>query len=300
MKEVSAIRNPKLQKIIQSIESLPTIPEAALKISRLADNENTTVQEIVSVINEDPAIASQLLKVANSPFYGFLGEVSNIDHAVALLGFREIKSVALASAILSNHFSGSRVVDKQLKQLWKHSTLTGFVARLLGDQLGDPDIASLFLAGLIHDLGSIIIIRYMQEEYKILLAQIDSNGGDVSALEKKILGASHSEIGALALKKWKFPPKLISSTLYHHQPWRDQGFTSLSTMIHYADALVRMLGVVPYAGERALHIRGFLNSRGAILVNKLGFDISVEIIERLMLRISTHSESTDGGAGMLG
>jgi len=300
MKAVSATRNPKLQKIIRSIESLPTIPEAALKISRMADNEDTTVQEIVRVINEDPAIASQLLKVANSPFYGFLGEVSSIDHAVALLGFGEIKNVALASAISSNHFSGSKAVDKQLKQLWRHSILAGFVARLLGDQLGDPDIGSLFLIGLIHDLGSIIIIRYMQEEYKALSAQINSNGIDVPTLEKKILGASHSEIGALALKKWKFPPKLISATLYHHQPWRDQGFATTSTMIHYADALVRMLGIVPYTGESELHIRGFLKSRGAILVNKLGFDISAKSIERLMLRISAHAGSTGGGAGMLG
>ncbi len=287
-----SVKSPKLRKILESIDSLPALPESAMRIYGIARKENATVTELVAHIDRDPAISAHLLKIANSPFYGFLGGVSSIDHAVALLGLKEIRNIAFASAVSNQFLHSDPETKAHLKTLWDHSMLTGFVARLLGDEFGETDIASLFLLGLVHDIGSIVLIRFFKEDFGLLLDQIKYEKTEITILEKKVMGITHSEIGALVLKNWKLPARVIFPVLHHHSPWKDRNYPLISVILHFADALARMAGVFLYSAEEELEISEFLNSDGAKMIVKSGYDLSEKNIELLLQRIKSHAEST--------
>lgn len=285
--------NPRLRRIIESIDSLPTLPDTATRIIELADRENYHVSEIVTIIEKDPSVATRVLKVANSPFYGFLGRISSIDHAVALLGVNELKNIVLASALSIYFGNGKSPGNISLPALWKHSVITAFVSRMLGEEFNEADVASLFLIGLIHDIGYVIISKYLPDEYSRLMEVAREEDSDMYSLEKKIIGATHCEIGAMVLKSWRFPPKVVLSVLFHHEPWRDNGYPLISTITCFADTLTRILGYSPNALEKKYELDKFLSSPAAMMVAKSGFTPSSGVIERMLRRID-HNISSSG------
>jgi HD-like signal output (HDOD) protein len=284
--------NPKLRKILGTITSLPTLPESAMRIYDLASKDNVTVTEIIPLIDKDPSISAQLLKIANSPFYGFLGGVSSIDHAVALLGLKEVSNVAFASAVSNQFLHGDQVTKKHLKALWEHSMLTGFVARLLGEEFGETDVATLFLLGLVHDIGSIVLIRFFFEEFQLILEQTKYEKSEITIQEKKVMGITHCEIGALVLKNWRLPARVIFPVLHHHYPWKDKNYPLTSVIIYFADLLVRMSGVYLYSLEEEFEIDRFLNSNGAKMIMESGYELTEINIKRLLQRITSYADST--------
>jgi len=285
--------NPRLKRIIDSIDSLPTLPDTAVRLIDLANRDNYQVSDIITIIERDPAIATRVLKVANSPFYGFLGKISSIDHAVTLLGMNELKNIVLASALSIYFGNGKQLGHSSLNNLWKHSVVTAFVARMLGEDLGDHDIASLFLIGLIHDIGFVIMSRYFKEEFSELMEIAGEKDVELYTLEKKIVGASHCEIGALILKNWKLPHKVVLAVLFHHEPWKDTSYPLVSTIIYFADILARIIGFPPNTLERKFEIDSFIDSPGAAMVSKAGFNPSHESIDRLLRRIGQHIGSSN-------
>lgn len=284
--------NPRLKNIIESLDSLPALPSTAVRIIDVSNKESYHLSEIVSIIENDPAVATRVLRVANSPFYGFLGRVASIDHAVALLGISELKNIVLASALSIYFGNGKQEGSGSFQNLWEHSVLTAFVARMLGEEFYEPDVSSLFLVGLIHDIGYAIVRKKLPEEYERLMTQAKDRQVETRSLEKEIVGASHSEIGALALKNWRLPARVVIPVLYHHAPWKDSNYPLVSTIIHFADTLSRILGYYPNEVEGSYGVEAFLNSPGAAMVTKAGYILSDQTMSRLLRRIDQHLAST--------
>ncbi|MCX8043520.1 MAG: HDOD domain-containing protein [Desulfobacterota bacterium] len=276
-------RETKIDKIVQTIEQIPTLPVISTQILNLFRNENITIRQIQDLIERDPPLAAKILKIVNSSFYGLLNKVSTIEHAIIILGTNEVRSVALGFALQnhfkthSNHFEPAR--------FWKHSIICSQIAKYLAKYFNVFDDGTYFLAGLIHDLGKLVIDQYFPEEFKAIVAHITENRCSFSKAEKEVLGVTHYQIGAKLLRQWNFPEKVIMQIFYHHAPWHDKNFTTESTILYLANVLTKISGFTCSSEEPPVSGKDIVKPSLFEFMNKTGLDIDQESYKNLLLLI---------------
>jgi len=229
--------NPVVQKAIQEISQIATLPEVTLKIIKLVEDPNSTAQDLNKVITNDPALGARILKVVNSAFYGLPGQIGSINRAIVLLGLNAVKNIAIAAS-LSKLFRGGQICPSfNAKDLWMHSIAVGTATRLLAEKagLGLPDEA--FLAGLIHDLGIMVEIQACKSKFVEAVQLMDATPGmTMKQAETQVLGAHHEEFGAALCKAWKFPASFAYVTGFHHRPLEvAPQQRTLTSLVHIAD-----------------------------------------------------------------
>jgi len=271
--------------IVNTVNSLPTLPDTAIRLIELAKNENYSVAEVEGVVKSDPALAARVLKVANSPFYGFLGRISSIEHATSLLGINELKNIFVASAMANYFAEGSQRGYLLMKRLRDHSVKTGLVARMIGEKFNESDVSEFFLTGLIHDIGMVVFAKHAKEHYFDIVADESMETEEIIRLEKETFGANHSEAGALALENWRLPFSIVYPVLYHHEPWVDTNYPLFSMITHLADFLSHLTGEDPKSERQQMRIERFLGTRGAMMISDSGFDLTFDSIVDLRGKI---------------
>jgi HD-like signal output (HDOD) protein len=191
---------------LASVGEIATLPEVALRIMEVAEESNANPADLADLIRHDPALASKLLAVANSAFYGQPGQVSTIDRAIILLGFSEIKNLAVAVS-LAPVFEGPRYPGLfDLSSLWTHSISVAVAARKLARVSGGPLTPDeMFVAGLIHDIGLIIERKAFSRELAEVCVQYSAGEAAFTDLEREIIGATHQDFGLAIAMKWRLP-----------------------------------------------------------------------------------------------
>lgn len=273
-----------LDKIIKKIESLPTLPIISQKIIELVGNENTTFKDLVLVIEKDQSLTLKLLKVANSSFYSFLSKVTSLESALVKLGFNEVKSIVLGISVY-RFFSDMNGDGFDRKRFWEHAIICSQIAKYLNLHFRLPNDDSLFLSGLIHDMGKIVIDEYLHDEFVQIVETISTARTTFSKAEKKILGTTHYQISAKLLKQWKFPKKVIFQVLYHHAPWYAKDFETNSIIIYLSNILTKMAGYPSHPAERMLTPEEFIKSAEMEYINKCGFELDHETLRNLIHNI---------------
>ncbi|MFW6115189.1 MAG: HDOD domain-containing protein, partial [Thermodesulfobacteriota bacterium] len=281
------------ERLIQQIEELPSLPIISYKILDLVANKTTSFKELSKIIERDQAIAVKILKIANSSFYGFLGRVSSLEHALVLLGTKEVQSIVLGFSVYQ-FFSLDKTNSFDRTQIWKHAILCSQIAKYLGIYFRLPDEGSLFLSGLIHDIGKVVIDQYFHEEFLQIIDHISSNHTTFSSAEKKILGVTHYQIGATLLKQWNFPHKVIMPILYHHAPWYDKDYEVNSIILYLANILTKLSGYPCHQQETLLNLTEFAHSPEVNYINKSGFELDYAILSKLIGHIKEIVESESG------
>jgi putative nucleotidyltransferase with HDIG domain len=271
----------KREILIKGIEDLPTLPIVSKRIMEIAQDENASYHDLVEIVKQDQALSTQIMKVANSSFYGFLSRVSSLEHALVLLGSQEVISLVLGVSVYKffSH-NGDRAVD--LSRFWKHSIICSQVARFLATHFKLNEDDSLFLIGLIHDIGKIVMDQYFHEEFLKIVEYVSKHRTTFSKAEKEILGTTHYQIGATVLKQWKFPKKVIMPIFYHHAPWYDMDNGTNSIIMYLANLLTKMAGFSCLSDEKKIEIDSFVNSPGLRFVRKSGFDLDKRALEQLV------------------
>ena len=214
-----------LDSIMDTVEQIPTLPIVSQQIMGLLGDEDVAIKKLVNLIEKDQALAVKILKVANSAFYGTLGKVSTIDHALVILGLKEVKAILLAFSV-HNFFSADGDDDFDRGDFWKHAIICSHVAKYLARHFNIVDSETVFLSGLIHDMGKVVFDKYLHEEFMEVLQYVSSNNESFSQGEKEILGVTHYQVGAKLLQKWNFPQEVIMNVFYHHAPWHDSNYLS--------------------------------------------------------------------------
>ncbi len=270
------------EQILARIKQIPTFPENIQAIVTAIDSADSSATEIAEFIGQDPAIASNLLRLANSVFYGFLGRVTTIREAVVLIGLREVKNLVLATAVLRS-FSPSSSAGFDRKALWRHSVTTSFLTKMLAREafLVDQE-GAIMVGGLLHDVGKIVIDQYFTEEFTQVLRIVDNDGLTFSQAEKQILGYTHYQIGATLLKRWNFPPELSFPVFYHHAPWLDARFTAYSATVYMANVMAKELGYAAYDREQKREISLYGNAMHREFFEKLGFPSTKQEIDTFL------------------
>jgi len=203
---------------LAKIGDIATLPEITAKIISVVDDPKSTARDLHNIIKTDPALATKILKVVNSAFYGLPGQVSGLDRAIVLLGLSAVKNIAI-SASISRLFNSEKLSDKfTARDLWRHSVGVAVGTRQFCTLIGKRAFAEeAFLAGLIHDLGMLVGRQAFPEPLSevIRLASKD-NTRPCHEIEQEIVGADHQALGSALAAKWKFPRPLQIVLGYHH------------------------------------------------------------------------------------
>jgi len=229
-------------RILRRVKDLPPMPQVAQKARQIMSQEGSSFKDLAKVIETDQAIATRVLKIANSPFYGVRGNVTSIQHASVVLGMKtlnELLTLACASSVLGSALDGYGLDSGEL---WRHSLAVASCARMIALQKNPELVDNAFSAGLIHDCGKLILDPYIFERKGDFETFVQDSKKSFLSAEKNILGFDHAEIAADVCEQWQIPKELINPIRYHHKPSNLHG-NELGYIVHAADSISLMSGI---------------------------------------------------------
>ncbi|MGE5380440.1 MAG: HDOD domain-containing protein [Methylocystaceae bacterium] len=232
-----------VEQVVAQVQDLPTLPAVATEVIKLTDDPNATAQDINRVVGKDQGLTAKVLKLANSAYYGFPRRISTITEATVLLGFQTLRSIVMAASVsdmLSREVEGYSLGSGEL---WRHSQATAMGARLLARQCKYPAADVAYTAGLLHDIGKVILNHYLKESYDQVLEMVTNEGIPFMEAETTILGFNHAEVGARVGEKWNLPLPLVEAIANHHSPHLATIDPRLTAVVHLADCLTMTMGV---------------------------------------------------------
>jgi HD-like signal output (HDOD) protein len=231
----------KLKAIVDKVTGLPTLPSMLGTINKMMMNPRTSAKEVAQLISSDPSLTSRVLRVVNSSFYGFPSRITTVTHAIVILGFNTIKSIVLSSSIFDVFKKDTVVEGFDRTEFWKHSIGVGAGARVLGRMFNYPVPEELFIAGLLHDVGKIIIDQFVHERFVDIVNTTKTRNILIVEAEQEILGFTHCEIGTWLFQKWNLSKGLLECTRFHHNPSLASENQKIVAMIQISDVLCRAL-----------------------------------------------------------
>jgi HD-like signal output (HDOD) protein len=207
--------NKTIQNKLDSIRNLPTMPIIISEVLSAIDNPKSSAASLSKLIEKDQALTARVLRIANSPFYGYTRKISTIDLAIVIMGFNTLKEIVL-SIVIQRFFSKVNTNVFNIKEFWQYGLFCGSTARLLSRKLGYKLAGEAFVAGLMHDIGILIIAEYFTGKFKEIKSYMHTHHVSLIDAEEAILETTHPEIGAWIADKWNLPEKMVNSIRYHH------------------------------------------------------------------------------------
>ena len=217
---------PTPEAILASDPVLVSLPEVFMRIREVLSDPNSTVEEASAVIGKDPSLTAKLLKLVNSAFYartlrvsGGLppGPVDTLSRAVMLLGLNQLSTLAMGVSVLPL-FKDIPAGCIDLRQFWRHSIGVGLIAKLMAVRMHDPSPERFFVAGLLHDIGRLVLYKQVPTAAGASLAEAAASGRHLVEVEQELFGFDHAELGGMLLHKWRFPESLEQAVWRHHAP----------------------------------------------------------------------------------
>jgi len=203
-------------KKLEKIPDLPTLPNIVIKVNKLLQDPETSIKELGKTIETDQAMATKILRLVNSTFYGFRSKIRNIPHAIIILGFNNVRNALVSVAIIKT-FSGKKTFEGfEMEDFWRHSVAVAVTSKYLSEQssLDSPD--DCFVAGLLHDIGKLVLCLHFTELFGLVWESAKEDGLSFYEAERKLSPVSHAQIGGYLAKKWQFPDSLVDSISNHH------------------------------------------------------------------------------------
>jgi putative nucleotidyltransferase with HDIG domain len=204
------------KKLEGAVNLLPPIPAVMADLLRALDDENTDMNSLARIISKDPSMSINVLKVANSAFYRLPYKVSAIDHALKMLGIKEITMICIACGAYGALKPPRGVQTFDINKFWKHSVATAVIAKRFSNKANMKDLGAVYLSGLLHDVGKIILDRFVHEIYEIVIKATGDECISMIEAEKKFLGETHDTVGGWIMEQWKLPEIFIDVARHHH------------------------------------------------------------------------------------
>jgi HD-like signal output (HDOD) protein len=232
------LSNEVLLKLVSGMHTLPSLPTLYREVMQELQSPDASIEKIGKIISKDPGMLTKMLQVVNSPFYGLPRRISSATQAVALLGLEAIKSLVLSMKVFSQ-FESSTQTFFSLDILWNHGMITGRYARMIAKTQGTEirDMEDAFTAGLLHDVGLLVLATNVPDQYTETLALMNQGTAEWEA-ERQVLGATHAEVGGYLLGTWGLSDPIVEAVAFHHDPGRSTGHTfSPLAAVHIANVL---------------------------------------------------------------
>jgi putative nucleotidyltransferase with HDIG domain len=236
-----------LRAKVEGITKILTIPTIVGRVTAMIGSGSVSTAEIAEEISTDQVLTAKVLKLVNSGFYGFRQPITTITHAMVLLGLDVVKTLVLTASVLD-------IVDamnQYMSGLWEHSLGTARAANAIAERMNVPNPEEIALAGLLHDLGKVIIAQTFSAEHDQIREVVARRHCLQIEAEQEVLGVTHPEVGMWLLKKWGLPPKMTYPIAYHNHFHPRRDFADRTAIVHVADILCRAKGI-GYPGDRRL------------------------------------------------
>jgi len=240
---------PTASGLAAQVKSIPTLPAVLTILSRRMEDPKTSSEDLAQVIVQDQAIASKVLKLVNSPFYGFSGRIQSISQGIVILGFNAVKNLVLSTSVI-DAFRGTASGDLfRMDTLWVHSAAVATTAKLFAERtrLCDPEDA--FVGGLLHDIGKVLLWTSEPRLFNACLQAVTQKGIPLAEVEDRILGFRDQELAAILAEKWKFPESLRVALRWRGSPGEAGSFQGLAAAIHCANLLCTAMDAPAHPGS---------------------------------------------------
>lgn len=226
--------------LITGSTRVSSLPEIFIMINEVVHNPTSSFSDIAKVVNMDAALSARLLKIVNSAFYSLPSNIETVTHAIAVIGTEQLHDLALATTILST-FKGipDKIINMNL--FWRHSLGVALIARNLAIHCRETNPERFYLAGILHDIGRLIILENMPEEAKEIMSRQAEIGGILWQIEREVLDFDHADVGAALARQWKLPLSLEEIVGNHHNPGRSKRYPLETTLVHLADIIAKAM-----------------------------------------------------------
>jgi HD-like signal output (HDOD) protein len=212
-------------------------PNVYVKLKQTLEDPRSSFKEFAAIIGHDPSLSARLLKVVNSAFYGLENKVETITHALGIIGTEQLTQLVLATSV-TKQFSGIPENLVSMDLFWRHSIACGVTAKIIADWVGERNLESYYLAGMLHDIGSLVIYKKFPVEAEKVLTRCKENKEHLFDVEREVFGSSHAKVGGKLLAGWGLPMSLCEPVFFHHRPQKAKEYSLATKIIHVADSIV--------------------------------------------------------------
>ncbi|WP_147822233.1 HDOD domain-containing protein [Salidesulfovibrio onnuriiensis] len=227
--------------ILRKELQLPALPQVFLELQQAINAPHTSSDDLAKIISQDPSLTAFLLRMVNSAFYSLPIQIDTITRAVTVVGVNQLTTLAVGTSVLSL-FKDIPPEMIDMERFWMHSIGVGIIARKLCRLTGQGDPERSFVAGLLHDIGQLVLLKAVPERQGAVIKHGRAEQKLLFETEKEMLGFDHATLGGMLLRKWNFPYVLVSAVLEHHQPKRNQKEAE-PKLVHCAETIATGLGI---------------------------------------------------------
>lgn len=231
-----------LAKLMMKINELPFLPSVTCRVVELTEDPKTTTAQLSDVISQDQVLVSKVLKMVNSAYYGLPRRIASVNEAVTILGLDTLKTLVIGASVYSAINETSQRSGFKQESLWRHSAASAAAARILAMKLGINQNEHAFVAGLLHDIGKIIILLFFPEDYHLIIGNAEAANKSVYETEKEVLKLTHADVGKIVAQKWGFPGILVDTIGNHHDPVYHGENHELVNVIQMSNAVSKIAG----------------------------------------------------------
>ncbi|MBW1926817.1 MAG: HDOD domain-containing protein [Deltaproteobacteria bacterium] len=272
---------------LDNIHDLPSMPHTLNSVLEGLDSISSSARTMEKIIRDDPVLTAKMLHIANSPYYGMRREVSSIARAVVILGFEEVRNIAIGLSLTGvfSHDLGFEEFDA--KGIWLHSIGVAKVSKILAEDISGLETDELFTAGMVHDLGRFLLCLYFPSELREILKLRRQEGLSLSGAEEKY-GLTHSEVGAYLAERWNLSEMLTDVIRYHHYPNSAGPNTLASSVVFLADEICQKM-------KFGWHLEGEPDK--VLIPRSLG--LSQDTVKKAALYLKDERENIEAGWGAI-
>lgn len=233
------LKRERATHLVKGVATLVSLPEVCTRVNDMVDDARSSAADIGNVICQDPGLTARLLKIANSSFYRFPSKIETVSRAVTIIGTRELRFLVLAScAIRSFDRLDNDLID--MASFWRHSLYTAVIARELAGRCNVLHRERLFVAGLLHDIGHLVMYNKIPDLVQVMLERANRSGEPLYQAERDVFDIDHGVVGAELLKLWNLPQSLQEAVEHHHEPQKAESYALEAAIVHIANSLARL------------------------------------------------------------
>ncbi len=275
------------EELVQGVVHLISLPEIYLRANQVLDDPEHTAGQLGDVISHDPALTARILRIVNSVYYALAVKVDLVSRAISVVGENDLRNLILATSAVKTF---ARIPNQllEVKLFWRHSVYTGIISRLLSRHCHLLHGERLFIVGMLHDIGKLLLYYKEPELSQKVLLEAAENNGVLYLAEKKIIGFSHADVGGALIDSWKLDDILKDAVRFHHTPLKAKKYPVETAIVHIADSIVNaispgvtvdehMLDEIPSFEPETLAVTGLDLTLLPDIIDKAGSQV-VEVV----------------------
>lgn len=232
-----------ITSIIKKIDRLKPMPQVASKVMSIAQDPEASMSDLSKIIVYDAAVTANLLKMANSAYFGLSGKIDSVHQAIVFMGMSKVVDLVLMTASAESMQSAQKGYDLNQGELWKYSVTSALIARELAEKKDIKESHLIFTAALLKDIGKVILNQYVNDSFEKINILVTEERFTFREAEKKVIGIDHAELGGMVAEAWNFSPKMVEIIRHHHVPQDSPENSFESCIVYMADTLCMMMGI---------------------------------------------------------